>query len=117
MPAGSRLVVHGDPARDRLVLPVVDGAEVWPSGRVRRREPRGDLQQAAVDPQATDVGLARQARADAVLPLLAPVLGLLWAYIDRSGIPGFLVVTALSAVVLLWLPQLLGSDPRATGRS
>jgi hypothetical protein len=111
---GTRVPVHGDPARARLVLPVLEGAEVWPSGRVRDREPRGELRQAAVDPDATDVGLRRQARADGVLPFLAPVLGLLWAYVDSSGLGGFLVATALSAVVLFWLPQLLGSDPRAT---
>ncbi|HEV7870319.1 MAG TPA: DUF3592 domain-containing protein [Modestobacter sp.] len=116
MPPNTRIEVCGDPARDRLVLPVVDGAEVWPSGRVRSREPRGDLRQAAVDPAATDTGLARQARADGVFPFLAPVLGLLWAYVDSSGAPGFLVATALSAAVLFWVPQLLGSDPRATGR-
>jgi hypothetical protein len=111
---GTRVEVHGDPARDRLVLPVVDGAEVWPSGRVRDREPRGQLRQAVVDPEATDVGLARQARADGVFVFVAPVLGLLWAYVDSSGLPGFLVATALSAAVLFWVPQLLGSDPRAT---
>jgi hypothetical protein len=110
---GARIEVHGNPARDRLVLPVVDGAEVWPSGRVRSREPRGTLQQPPVDPSATDVGLRRQVRADGVFPFLAPVLGILWAYIDSSGLPGFLVATVLSAAVLFWLPQLLGSDPRA----
>jgi hypothetical protein len=106
--------VHGDPARDRLVLPVVDGADVWPSGRLRARQPRGDLRQAAVDPAAADVGLGRQARADGAFPFLAPVLGVLWAYVDESGPAGFLVATALSAAVLFWLPQLLGSDPRTT---
>ena len=111
---GTRIEVRGDPARDRLVLPVVEGGEIWPSGRVRSRGPRGVLRQAAVDPAATDVGLARQARADGVLPFLAPVLGLLWAYLDSSGLPGFLTATALSAAVLFWLPQVLGSDPRAT---
>jgi hypothetical protein len=116
MPPSTRIEVHGDPARDRLVLPVVDGTEIWPSGRVRSREPRGDLRQAAVDPAAVDVRLARQARADAAFLLLAPVLGLLWAYVDSSGAAGFLVATALSAAVLFWVPQLLGSDPRATGR-
>ena len=113
---GTRIEVHGDPARERLVLPVIEGAEVWPSGRVRDREPRGELRPAPVDAEAGDVTLARQARADGVFPFLAPVLGLLWAYVDGSGVPGFLVATALSAVVLFWLPQLLGSDPRATGR-
>jgi hypothetical protein len=116
MPAGARLEVRGDPARDRLVLPVVDGAEVWPSGRIRHREPRGDLHQAPADPAATDVGLLRQAHADGALPFLAPFLGLLWAYVDTSGVSGFLVATAMSAAVLFWLPQLLGSDPRAPGR-
>jgi uncharacterized protein DUF3592 len=114
---GARIEVRGDPARDRQVLPVVEGAEVWPSGRVRGREPRGELRQAAVDPAAADVGMARQARADGVLPFLAPVLGLLWSYVDSSGPQGFLTVTALSAAVLFWLPQLLGSDPRAPGRT
>jgi hypothetical protein len=116
LPPRTRIEVHGDPARDRLALPVVEGAEIWPSGRVRSRAPRGDLHQAPVDPTAADVGLARQARADGVLPFLAPVLGLLWAYVDSSGVLGFLVATALSAAVLFWVPQLLGSDPRAAGR-
>jgi hypothetical protein len=106
--------VHGDPARDRLVLPVLGGTEVWPSGRLRARAPRGDVRQADVDPDATDLGLARQARADGVVPFVAPVLGLLWAYVDGSGVGGFLLATALSAAVLFWVPQLLGSDPRAT---
>lgn len=115
MRPGAWLELRGDPARDRLVLPVVDGAEIWPSGRIRRREPRGDLRQAPADPAAAEVGLARQARADGVLPFLAPLLGLLWAYVDTSGVAGFLVATAMAAAVLFWLPQLLGSDPRATG--
>jgi hypothetical protein len=114
MPPGAQVELRGDPARDRLVLPVVDGAEVWPSGRIRRREPRGELRQAPADPRATDVGLGGQARADGVLPFLAPLLGLLWAYVDTSGVAGFLVATAMAAAVLFWLPQLLGSDPRAT---
>jgi hypothetical protein len=108
------LEVRGDPARDRLVLPIVGGTEVWPSGRLRTRAPRGDVRQAGVDPGATDLGLGRQARADGVVPFVAPVLGLLWAYVDGSGLGGFLLATALSAAVLFWLPQLLGSDPRAT---
>lgn len=111
---GTRVTVHGDPARARLVLPVVGFTEVWPSGRLRSREPRGEVQQAPVDPDAVEVGLGRQARADGVLPFLAPVLGLLWAYVDGSGPRGFVVATALAAAVLFWVPQWLGSDPRAT---
>ncbi|MCU1607752.1 MAG: rane protein of unknown function [Modestobacter sp.] len=110
------LQVHDDPGRGRLVLPVVGGTEVWPSGRLRSRTPRGDVRQADVDPDATDLDLARQARADGVVPFVAPVLGLLWAYVDGSGVGGFLLATAVSAAVLFWVPQLLGSDPRATGR-
>jgi hypothetical protein len=110
------LEVHGDPARDRLVLPVVAGAEVWPSGRLRDRLPRGDVRQADVDPDAVELGLARQARVDGVIPFVAPVLGLLWAYMDSSGVNGLLLATALSAAVLFWVPQLIGSDPTAPGR-
>jgi hypothetical protein len=114
LPPDTPLDVHGDPARSRLVLPVAGGTEVWPSGRLRDREPRGGVRPADVDPDAADLGLGRQARADGVVPFAAPVLGLLWAYLDGSGAGGFLVATALSAAVLFWLPQLLGSDPRAT---
>lgn len=113
LPPGTRIEVRGDPARGRLVLPVLDGAEVWPAGRLRSQQPRGDVRQAPVVPDAGEVGLARQARADGVLPFLAPVLGLLWAYVDGSGPQGFAVATALSATVLFWVPQLLGSDPQA----
>lgn len=116
MTPGTQLQVHGDPTRDRHVLPVVGGTEVWPSGRLRSREPRGEVRQAPVVPGAAEVGLARQARADGVLPFLSPVLGLLWAYVDGSGSRGFVVATALAAAVLFWLPQWLGSDPRALGR-
>ncbi|GAB3356216.1 hypothetical protein [Modestobacter lapidis] len=110
----SGITVHGNTGRDRLVLPVVGGTEVWPAGRLRDRAPRGDLRQVGVDPAAPDIGMARQARADGVLPFLAPVLGLLWAYVGEGGTGSFLVATALAAAVLFWLPQLLGSDPRST---
>ena len=108
---GSAVSVHGDPATDPRVLPVVGGQQVWPSGRLRRAEPRGNLTQAPVDPAAADVGMARQLRGDVVVVALAPVVGVLWAYVDGSGPAGFAVATALAAVVLFWLPQLLGSSP------
>ncbi len=114
--ADTRIQVHGDPTQDSLLLPVLAGQQVWPSGRMRRSEPRGEVRQAGVDPTAADVGMTRQLRADGVAAVLAPVLGVLWAYVDGSGPAGFVVATALAATVLLWLPQVLGSDPRATSR-
>ncbi len=112
----TRALVHGDPAADKLVLPVLAGQQVWPSGRLRRSEPRGEVRQAGTAPEAGDVGLGRQLRGDGVAVVLAPVLGLLWAYVDGSGAAGFGIATALAATVLLWAPQYLGSDPSATSR-
>ncbi|KQS60324.1 hypothetical protein ASG36_05055 [Geodermatophilus sp. Leaf369] len=111
----SAALVHGDPSSS-LVLPVVGGQQVWPSGKLRRSAPRGDTRQAPVDPDAGPLGMGRQVRGDVVVAVLAPVLGLLWAYVDGSGAAGFAVATALGAAVLFWLPQLLGSDPSATSR-
>ncbi len=54
--------------------------------------------------------MPRQARADAVL-LLAPLLGLLSAYIDESGPAGFVFSTVLAGGLLFWLPATYGSDP------
>jgi hypothetical protein len=114
--AGTRIELRGDPSRDRLVLPVVGGAEVWPSGRVRARAPRGEQRAPRGGSPAAGIGMARQVRVDAVVALAAPLLGLLWAYVDGSGVAGFAAATALSAVVLFWLFQLLGSDPEAPAR-
>ncbi|SNS29336.1 hypothetical protein SAMN06893096_10392 [Geodermatophilus pulveris] len=113
---GGTVGVRGDPARDRSVLPVVGGAEVWASGRVRAAPPRGDQRTPRPDPGAAPIGLARQVRLDAVLAFAAPALGLLWAYADGSGVAGFLLATAFSAGVLFWLAQLLGSDPEHPAR-
>ena len=65
---------------------------------------------------ASSIGMTRQVRADAVVVFAAPLLGLLWAYVDSSGAAGFAAATALSAVVLFWLFQLLGSDPQVPAR-
>jgi hypothetical protein len=105
------ITVLGDPARGPSVLPVVAGAEVWPSGRLRTRRPGTDLRAAEPRPDATPVSWGRQVRGDVVVVAAAPVLGLLWAYVDGSGAGGFLVATALSAALLFWLTELLGSDP------
>ena len=107
----SVIELRGDPTRSRLVLPVVDGAELWPSGRLRTRPPRGDRRVADPDPEAAATGWGRQVRGDLVPVLIAPVLGILWAYLDGAGPGGFAVATALAAGVLFWLAQLLGSDP------
>jgi hypothetical protein len=108
---GTLLEVRGDPVRGRLVLPVIGGAELWPSGRLRKAPPRGDREVADPVPETAATGWARQLRVDAVPLVAAPVLGLLWSYVDGSGVGGFLVATAVVAGVLFWLPQLLGSDP------
>ena len=113
---GSAIEVRGDPVRGRLVLPVVDGAELWPSGRLRRGAPRGSREVADPLPETTGTGWARQVRVDAVLLAIAPVLGLLWAYVDGTGVGGFVVATLVVAGVLFWLPQLLGSDPAPPDR-
>jgi hypothetical protein len=113
---GSVIELRGDPAGSRLVLPVVDGAELWPSGRLRTRPPRGDRRVAEPDPEAAGTGWGRQVRGDLVPVLIAPVLGILWAYLDGAGPGGFAVATALAAGVLFWLAQLLGSDPAPPAR-
>jgi hypothetical protein len=108
---GTPIEVRGDPVRGRLVLPVVGGAELWPSGRLRTPPPRGEREVAAPMPETESVGWARQLRVDAVPVAVAPVLGLLWSYVDGSGLGGFLVATGLLASVLFWLPETFGSDP------
>ncbi len=55
--------------------------------------------------------MARQARGDAALLLAAPIMGLLWAYIDGLGSVGFGLSTALFAALLFWVPTVYGSDP------
>jgi hypothetical protein len=113
---GSRIELRGDPDRRRPALPVVDGAEIWPSGRLRDRPPRGEQHAAPADPGAS-AGWGRQVRVDLAPLLAAPLLGLLWAYVDESGAAGFAVATAVAAAVLFWLLQLLGSDPVPPSRA
>ena len=113
---GTAIEVRGDPARGRLVLPVLDGAELWPSGRLRRDATRGSREIADPMPESTGTGWGRQVRVDAIGLAVAPVLGLLWAYVDGSGVGGFVVATLMAAAVLFWLPQLLGSDPAPPDR-
>lgn len=105
------ITVHGNPRRDRLVLPVIDGHPIWPSGGRRANAPKGEATQPAPLEPALHRSLLRQVRGDAAGLLFAPLLGLLWAYTDDSGVSGFLAATAISAGVLFWLPSIFGSDP------
>lgn len=105
------ITVHGNPRRDRLVLAVIEGRPIWPSGGRRASAPRGEPTQVRPQNPAPRVSLLRQARGDCAALLFAPLLGLLWAFVDASGVTGFLVATAISAGVLFWLASIFGSDP------
>ena len=105
------ITVHGNPRRDRLVLAVINGRPIWPSGGRRSSAPKGEQSQLPPEQPARPRSLLGQARADAAPLLFAPLFGLLWAYTDDSGVTGFLAATAVSAAVLFWLPSIYGSDP------
>jgi hypothetical protein len=107
----SRIELRGD-VTSRSVLPVIDGAEVWPSGRVRSRPPRGERRVAVpADAPLRPTTWGRQVRSDVVVLVASPLLGLLWSYIDGSGVAGFVFATVLAGALSFWLAQLLGSDP------
>ncbi len=114
---GEKALMHGRPARDRLVTFEIDGTHVWQAGRRRSRPPRGDVDREGVDPErtdrvvGTDIPLTRQFRADAGLLAAAPILGLLWAYVDDGGKVSFLLATVLTGAALFWVPTVRGSDP------
>ena len=114
---GEKALVHGRPARDRVVTFEIDGMHVWQAGRHRFRPPRGDIDREGVDPErtdrvvGTDIPLIRQFRADAGLLAAAPILGLLWAYVDDGGKVSFLLATVLAGAALFWVPTVRGSDP------
>ena len=114
---GEKALVHGRPARDRVVTFEIDGTHVWQAGRHRSRPPRGDVDREGVDPErtdrvvGTDIPLTKQFRADAGLLAAAPILGLLWAYVDDGGKVSFLLATLLTGAALFWVPTVRGSDP------
>lgn len=105
------ITVHGNPRRDRLLMPVIEGHPIWPSGGRRGSAPKGEASQPTPQNPVPRRGLLRQARGDAAALLFAPIFGLLWAYTDDSGVTGFLAATAVSVGVLFWLPSIFGSDP------
>jgi hypothetical protein len=118
LPSPATVRLHGDPLRNRLLSVDVDGRVLHPSGPVRAHEPRGRRTDNPSAPDALTMqrlaGLAtlrRQLRAD--LPLLAPapVIALLWTYLDGAGIATWAATTALLAALGLWFAALRGSDP------
>lgn len=114
---GETALVHGRPSRDRVLTFDIDGTHVWQAGRRRLAPPRGEVDREGVDPESTDrvvgtdVPLGRQFRADAGLLAAAPILGILWAYVDDGGRDSFVLATALAGAALFWVPSVRGSDP------
>jgi hypothetical protein len=115
--------VHGRPMVDRVIVVAVDGMPIWQSWRKRRDQPGGQLRSSttvwsksaqrrvAAETAPTHIGLARHLRGDGVIALVAPLLGLVWAFLDGTGVAGFLASTAVLAGLLFWLPALVGTDP------
>jgi hypothetical protein len=118
LPTPSSVALHGDPRRHRLVAAVVDGTVLYPSGRVVRDDPRGrrvdnpsEVDDSVRARAVTVRGLLRQLRADIVLIVPAPLIGLVWAYLDGGGVWSWLGASVITAALALWLGALRGSDP------
>ena len=109
---GTPVTVHGRPSRDRVLVADIEGTQVWQAGRRRRTPPPGEVDRAADrEPAGGELPLTRQFRADAGLLAAAPLLGLLWAYVDDGGRVSWLLATTIAGAVLFWLPTVRGSDP------
>jgi hypothetical protein len=117
LPSPAEVIVHGDPRLDRLVTVEADGVLLHPSGRITAREPLGRRTDSPSHPddhalaKARTAGTLRQLRVDAALTVPAPLLGLVWAYLDEGGVPSWCGATALCATLALWLAAIRGSDP------
>lgn len=118
LPSPATVLLHGNPLRHRLIAVDVDGRVLHPSGPVRAREPHGRRTDNPTAPDAATIErmarlarLRRQFRADLPLLLPAPVIALLWTYIDGAGIATWAATTALLAALALWFTALRGSDP------
>ncbi len=107
---GARVPVHGRPGRDRVVVADVAGVPVWQAGRRRPTAPAGELTTAPAEAPPA-IGLLRHLRSDGGLLAVAPLAGLLWAYLDGTGMAGWGAATAVAAGVLVWLPTVIGTDP------
>jgi len=118
LPTPTTVAFFGDPHRNRLVAAVIDGTVLYPSGRVLRDDPRGrrvdnpsEIDDSVRARAAATLGLLPQLRADAVLIVPAPLIGLLWAFLDGGGVWSWLGATVITAALALWLAALRGSDP------
>jgi hypothetical protein len=119
LPAPASVELHGDPYRHRLVAAEVDGIWLHPSGPVRASEPRGRRIDSPAHPDAEALAdgagyrhlWTRQWGADAALLTPAPLVGLLWAFLDGGGVRTWAGATALAAALALCWAALRGSDP------
>jgi hypothetical protein len=113
LPAPASVQLHGDPQCRGLVAAEVGGVWLDPSGPVRASEPAGRRTDSPTRPDADtqgDISWRRQLQADAVLLTPAPVVGLLWAFLDGGGVLTWACATALTATLALWWAALRGSD-------
>jgi hypothetical protein len=119
LPSPVTAQVHGDLNQFRFVAIDVPGnVTLHSSGPVSRVEPRGrrtdnpaEPDEYAADGASLTARLLRQVRADAVLLVPAPLVGLLWTFVLGTGFTGWLTVTVLVAALGLWWGALRGSDP------
>ncbi|HSL07085.1 MAG TPA: hypothetical protein VK887_03810 [Pseudonocardiaceae bacterium] len=114
LPAPTTVALRGDPRGRGLVAAEVDGVWLDPSGPIRATEPRGRRIDSPAIPDADalgDISWRRQLRADAVLLTPAPVVGLLWVFLDGGGLLTWTCATTLTAALALWWAALRGTDP------
>lgn len=117
LPAPTAIQLYGDPRAHRLVVAEIEGNWLYASGSVRATEPRGRRGDNPARPDgdarqhAAAAGWMRQLRADAVILIPAPFLGVLWTYLDGGGVLTFIGATVLAAVLGLWWAAIQGSDP------
>jgi hypothetical protein len=113
MPSPTPVVLYGE----RLVVVDFGDVRLYPSGPVTSKHPRGRRGDSPAQPDPDVVRTAatapwtRQLRADAVLVIPAPFIGLFWAYLDGSGFSGWLAATLVTAGMGLWTAAWRGADP------
>lgn len=114
LPAPTSAQLHGALRRRGLAAAEIDGVWLDPSGPVRTIEPRGQRIDSPARPDAdapAGISWPRQLRADAALIAPAPVVGLLWVFLDGGGVLTWACATTLTATLALWWAALRGSDP------